>query len=259
MGLKLNPLKVGLRAKRVQLGTWINLVYNPSVLTLLKSAGLDFARLDIEDCAPSMDSVACILTVSRALDFPVIVRPPAANREWITRLLDAGAWGLHIPQVDTPEIARAVVAAARFAPLGQRGIAGFGPHVGFEPLPDIAAALKHLNDQVRLSVMLESRQAFDHLDETVATPGIDGVTLGPSDLAQDLGIFGSPDQGRIINEYRQRLVETARKYHKDLSFLVNSVEEAERWIRAGVTLLVYASDVEILHAGYTGIARKLHG
>ena len=99
MPLKLNPLKVALRANRVQLGTWINLVHNPSVLMLLKSAGLDFVRLDVEHCAPSMETVAHMLAVGRALDFPVIVRPPAGNREWITRVLDAGAWGLHIPQV----------------------------------------------------------------------------------------------------------------------------------------------------------------
>ena len=259
MPLKLNPLKVALRANRVQLGTWINLVHNPSVLMLLKSAGLDFVRLDVEHCAPSMETVAHLIAVGRALDFPVIVRPPAGNREWITRVLDAGAWGLHIPQVDTPEIARAVVAAARYAPLGQRGIAGLGPHLDFEPQPDMAAALRHLNEQVHLSVMLESRQAFDRLDEIVATPGIDGVTLGPGDLAQDLGIFGTPDQGRVINEYRQRLIEAAHKHQKDISFLVHSVEDAERWSKAGVKMLVYSSDVEILHAGYAGVARKLHG
>lgn len=258
MALRLNPLRLGLNAGRVQLGTWINLVHNPSVITLLKSAGLDFARLDVEHCSPSMETVAHMIAVSRALDFPLIVRPPMGSREWITRLLDAGAWGLHIPQVDTPEIARAVVSAARYAPLGQRGIAGLGPHVDFEPQPDISETLKHLNEQVHVTIMLESGVAFQHLDEILATPGIDGVTLGAGDLAQDLGILGTPDQRRIINDYRQRLIEAARKYNKDISFLVQSVEDAERWITAGVRMLVYSSDAEILHTGYAAIARKLH-
>jgi len=71
-------------------------------LTLLKAAGLDFARVDMEHSPFSMETVADMATLARALDFPLVVRPPEGNREWITRLLDAGVWNLHVPQVDTP-------------------------------------------------------------------------------------------------------------------------------------------------------------
>ena len=116
-----NPLRAALAEGRVQIGTWINLARNPAILTLLKSAGLDYARIDMEHSSPSMETVADMASLSRALGFPIIVRPPAGTREWITRLLDAGVWGLHIPQVDTPEIAAEVARAARYAPDGLRG------------------------------------------------------------------------------------------------------------------------------------------
>ena len=129
--------KAALAAGRVQIGTWINLVRNPAVLTLLKAAGLDYARVDMEHSSPSIETVADMAVLARALDFPLVVRPPAGSREWITRLLDVGVWGLHIPQVDTPEIAREVVQAARYAPLGLRGQAGLGPHNDFAPSGDL--------------------------------------------------------------------------------------------------------------------------
>ena len=125
------------RAERglVQIGTWVTMIRTPAVLTLLRAAGLDFARVDMEHSPFSMETVADMATLARALDFPLVVRPPEGNREWITRLLDAGVWNLHIPQVDTPEQAVAVAACCRYAPLGERGMYGFGPHTEYRTLP----------------------------------------------------------------------------------------------------------------------------
>src|SRR6202158_2362851 len=158
-----NPMRSALAAGQVQIGTWINLARNPAILTLLKSAGLDYARVDMEHSSPSIDTVADMAPPPRALDFPLIVRPPAGNREWITRLLDVGVWGLHVPQVDTPEIARQVVEAARYAPVGMRGMAGLSPGSDFDAHLSPAARLAHLNEQVHVTIMLESAEAFSHL------------------------------------------------------------------------------------------------
>src|SRR5919109_2037214 len=155
MTMKSNPMKAALAAGRVQVGTWINLVRTPAILTLLKSAGLDYARVDMEHSSASIETVADMAVLSRALDFPLVVRPPEGNREWITRLLDVGVWGLHVPQVDTPDIAHAVAQAARYAPLGQRGMAGLAAGNDFVP----GSSLEALNAQVHVTVMLESAQA----------------------------------------------------------------------------------------------------
>src|SRR4029077_8188150 len=112
--------------------TWITMIRSPSVLTLLQAAGLDYARLDTEHSAFSIETVADMAVLSRALNFPLVVRPPEGNREWITRLLDVGVWGLHVPQVDTPEIAHEIAQAARYAPVGMRGMAGLSPGTDFD-------------------------------------------------------------------------------------------------------------------------------
>lgn len=257
MTMKSNPLKAALAAGRIQIGTWINLVRSPSILPLLKSAGLDYARIDMEHSSSSMETIANMAVLARALDFPILVRPPEGSREWITRLLDAGVWGLHIPQVDNPYIAREVVKAARYAPLGMRGMAGLGPHTDFQTSSDLTSQLRFLNEQVHITVMLESAEAFRHLNGIVGLPGIDAITLGPSDLAQELGVLGTPDQRRVIDEYRGRMIEAARKHRKDVAMLVHSVDEAKRWIQAGVKIIVYASEVDILKNGFAAAVNQL--
>lgn len=236
----------GLSRGKLQIGTWVNLIRNPAILTLLKSAGLDYARLDMEHSAPSIETVADMAVLARALHFPLVVRPPSASREWVTRLLDVGVTALHIPQVDTPEMARSVVEAARYSPVGMRGMAGNGVHNDFRP----ATPLSRLNETVHVTVMLESPTAFSHLDEIVSTPGIDAVTLGPTDLAQELGVFGTPEEKRVIDEHRLVLIDSAKRFGKDVAMLCNTVDDARRWIEAGVTLIAYASDVLTLQRGF---------
>jgi 2-keto-3-deoxy-L-rhamnonate aldolase RhmA len=124
-----NAMKRALARGETQVGVWINMVRNPAILRLMKSAGLDFARFDMEHTSPSMETLSNMALLARAMDFTLTVRSPQGTREWITRLLDAGVWSLHVPQVDTPEIAEAVVKASLYAPEGLRGMAGIGnPH-----------------------------------------------------------------------------------------------------------------------------------
>ncbi len=257
MPIRSNPLRAALTEGKVQVGTWINLARNPAILTLLQSAGLDYARVDMEHSSPSIETVADMAVLSRALNFPLVVRPPEGNREWITRLLDVGVWCLHVPQVDTPEIAYNVAQAARYAPQGARGMAGLSSGTDFDADLSARDRLAHLNEQVHVTIMVETAQAFDHLDEMLAIDGIDAVTLGPTDLAQDLGVFGTPRQGEVLDEHRQRLIAAARQHHKHVAMLVDTVEEAERWIKAGVQLIAYSSDVAVLRQSYAAAIQRL--
>jgi 2-keto-3-deoxy-L-rhamnonate aldolase RhmA len=245
------------RAERgeVQLGTWITMIRTPAVLTLLKAAGLDFARVDMEHSPFSMETVADMAALARALEFPLVVRPPEGTREWITRLLDAGVWNLHIPQVDTPEQAAEVAACSRYAPLGARGMYGFGPHTEYHTLPPsehMAAA----NTRVHVTAMLETRRAFERLDEIASVPGIDALTIGPTDLAQDLGVLGAPTQRQVLDQHRRRLVEAARKHGKAVAMLTDSVQGVREMIALGATIINYSSDAAVLRAGYAAVAAE---
>ncbi len=248
--MRANPLKAGVERGELQIGTWVNMLRNPASLTMFKQAGLDFVRLDMEHSSPSIETVADFAVMGRALDLPVMVRPPEANREWITRLLDVGIYNLHCPQVDTPGHAAEIVAASRYTPRGSRGMSGAGPGNDFDVSMPLMDRLKFTNDQVFITVMFESAQAFEHLDEIASMDGIDALTLGPQDLAQDLGMFGTPDQDRVLDEKRTLIVEAAKKYGKTCAMLVISAEQARKWRDAGVLLVNYSTEVNVLMEGY---------
>ncbi|MFC7557698.1 aldolase/citrate lyase family protein [Pseudoroseomonas wenyumeiae] len=173
-----NRMRAGVERGEVQIGTWLTTVRNPDILMLLKSAGLDFVRVDMEHTALSIETVGQMAAMARALDFPIAVRPPAANREWITRLLDVGVWNIHCPQVETAAQAAEIVAASRYAPMGLRGNGGLSAATEFNPLGTVAERRAFANREVFITVMLETGGAFEHLDAIAAMPGIDALTLG---------------------------------------------------------------------------------
>ena len=255
--MRVNSMRAALDRGQLQVGTWINMIRSPAILPLLKAAGLDFARVDMEHSALSMESLADMALLARAIDFPIAVRPPKANREWITRLLDAGVWNLHCPQVESADHAREIVAASRYAPIGLRGNGGLGPATDFQTEGTVAQRRAFANQQVHVTVMFETAAAFEHLDEIAAMEGIDALTLGPADLAQDLGVFGTPDQGRVLDEKRDLILAAAKKNGKICSMLVSSAEQAQQWKVAGALLLVYSSDVEMLQHGFSQAMAKI--
>lgn len=257
--MKANPLRAAVERGEVQIGTWINLIRNPAILPLLKSAGLDFARVDIEHASPSMQTIADMAVLARALDFPIVVRPPKANREWITRLLDIGVMNLHCPQVESAAHAAEIVAASRYAPMGRRGWGGLNPGNDYVYSGTPAEHRAYANQQVFVTVMLETARAFDDLDQIAAIDGIDALTLGPNDLAQDLGVTGTPDQARVLDEKRDLILAAANKHGKTCAMLVSSAEQGRQWKEAGVLLLAYASEVEVLHSGFSRAKAEIKG
>jgi 2-keto-3-deoxy-L-rhamnonate aldolase RhmA len=257
--MKGNPLRAGVERGEVQYGTWVNFARNPAVLPILKAAGLDFVRLDMEHSSPSMETVADMALLGRALEIPVVVRPPEANREWITRLLDAGIWNLHCPQVDTAEHAAAIVAASRYAPMGSRGMAGNAAGNDYDASLPQRERMDFANQQVFVTVMLESKGAFDHLEAIAAMPGIDALTIGPTDLAQDLGVFGTPYEATALDERRHMVLEAAKRHGKATAMLAGTPEEARKWADAGALLLGYSSEVGVLQDGYKRALKQIKG
>lgn len=253
-----NRMRAGLERGEVQIGAWVTMVKNPAILMLMKSAGLDYARIDMEHTSITMETIGEMAAMARALDFPIAVRPPKANREWITRLLDCGVWNLHCPQVENAAHAAEIVAASRYAPRGLRGNGGMSVATEFET-GSLAERRAFANREVFVTVMIETAAAFDDLDKIAAMDGIDALTLGPADLAQDLGVFGAPDQAKVVDAKRDLILDAARRHGKTCAMLCFSPEQVQQWKAAGALLLAYSSDVEMLHKGFSDAMKKLKG
>lgn len=257
--MNINRMRAGIERGEPQIGTWLTLVRTPAILSLMRSAGLDFARVDMEHTGLTMETIADMAVLARALDFPIAVRPPKANREWITRLLDVGVWNLHCPQVESVAHAAEIVAASRYAPRGLRGNGGLGAATDFELKGSLSERRAYANAQVFVTVMIETSDAFKDLDKIAAMDGIDALTLGPADLAQDLGVFGSQEQVRVLDEKRDLILAAARKHGKTCAMLCSSSAEVKKWKAAGALLLAYSSDADILHSGFSRAMAELKG
>jgi 2-keto-3-deoxy-L-rhamnonate aldolase RhmA len=257
--LKANPLKAGVERGKFQIGTWVNMLRNPASMTMFKETGIDFVRLDMEHSGPSIETIADFAAMGRALDLPVMVRPPEANREWITRLLDLGIFNILCPQVDTPEQAAEIVAASRYTPRGSRGMGGATPGNDFDVSMPVLDRLKFTNDQVFITVLFESAQAFEHLDDIASMDGIDSLSIGPQDLAQDLGVFGTPDQDRVLDEKRAEILAATKKHGKTCSMMATSAAQTHQLRDDGVLIVNYSSDVNMLIDGYKAALSELRG
>ena len=167
-------------------------------------------------------------------------------------------WNIHCPQVESAAHAREIVAASRYAPRGQRGNGGLSAMTEYRSVP-VAERRAHANREVHITVMFETAAAFDDLKEIAAMDGIDALTLGPADLAQNLGVFGTPDQARVIDGKRNLILDAARRHGKTCAMLCFSPEQVQQWKEAGVLLLAYSSDVEMLQEGFSSAMKRLKG
>ena len=250
-----NPLKDALLRGEAQFGSWINLLHSPATLSLMKASGLDFARLDMEHSGISIETVANLALFARAIGLPLAVRPPVANREWITRLLDIGVLSLHCPQVENIAHAREIVAASRYAPLGLRGQGYPGPASGFDSLKSAAKRRADANRDVFVTVMFETAAALRDLDAIAALEGIDALTIGPADLAQDLGLSGTPRESEALVEIQQEILDAALRHGKIFAALCTTPAEAAAWEARGARLLACSSDAAVLQSGFSALAK----
>lgn len=247
-----NALKAGLKAGKPQIGLWSSLC-SSMVSELLGYAGYDWILVDTEH-APSaeLDVLAQLQGLSLGTAEPV-VRVAWNDQVLLKRLLDVGARSLLIPMVQNAEQARAAVAATRYPPHGIRGVsvAPRANHFGRVP-----GYLQHASEDICVLVQLETREALTHLEEIAAVEGIDGLFIGPSDLAASLGHLGNnahPDVQAAITDASNR----SKKIGKPLGILAPVEADARRYFEMGFAYVAIGSDVGVLNNGARSLLNRM--
>jgi 2-keto-3-deoxy-L-rhamnonate aldolase RhmA len=173
-------------------------------------AGFDCVYVDMEHSAISLETTSTICAGCHGLGITPLVRPPSHAADWISRALDGGAQGLIVPHVSNARQAKAIVSAARFAPLGQRSVMGPTPALAYRALP-LGETNKTLNSETLLIVMIETPEGVERAGEIAAVDGIDMLLIGSNDLCTELGIPGELKHPRLRAAYDA--VATACKQH----------------------------------------------
>lgn len=194
MDMPRNRFRAALREGRHQLGLW-NAIPGATAIEIAAAAGFDWVVIDLEHGPMDVPDVLPALQVVAAYpDVSAVVRPAANDAAAIKRLLDMGAQTLLVPMVSTGEEAEAAVRAMRYAPDGTRGLAGIHRASRWGRVPGYAAAAA---DELCLLVQVETRQGLENLEAIAGTPGVDGVFIGPSDLAASLGHLADPGHAEV--------------------------------------------------------------
>ncbi len=180
---------------------------DPLVSDALASA-MDFLWIDLEHSSMSPEALGGHLLAARAGGVPAIVRVPGAGTPFTKPVLDAGADGIVVPQVRTVEEVRAVVADCRYPPAGTRG---FGPRVPsrYGRIP-AAAVVEAANRTLFVAVQIETREAYEAVDDIVRVPGLDSVVIGPWDLSGAIGTLGDVESP-VIMEAIRKIVAAAKR------------------------------------------------
>ena len=238
-----NPLRSRIEGSEQLLGGWCTLPTSFAA-ELVASSGVDYAVIDLQHGLTGYsDLVSMLQAISLAGAVP-LVRIPFGDYGMAQRALDAGAMGVVFPMVNTPELARTAVDCCRYPPLGERS---FGPirskfNLGTDPA--------WVNSQILCLVQIETRQSMSSLDSILAVEGVDGVYVGPADLALSHGLaVGKPSSE--LDGLLRRIHEACVGHGKIPAIHTTSGADCLEKIALGYRMCSIGSDSVWLHAAYT--------
>jgi 4-hydroxy-2-oxoheptanedioate aldolase len=247
-----------LRAGETVCSGWCGLPY-PIVAETLGREGFPAVTLDGQHGLWDLSAILAAIAAVRQGGAAPIVRVPVGDFATVSRVLDFGAEGIIAPMINTPADARALAAAAKYPPVGERS---WGPHraTTLAGLADQSVYLREANDHIVTLAMIETRTALQNLDAIVDTPGVDGLFLGPSDLSIALtdGKTLDPLSADVDREL-DRILAAAQRVKKVPGAYCHSAERAAALAKRGVKFLAVSSDLGMLRAGAAAALKALKG
>ncbi|KGJ23705.1 HpcH/HpaI aldolase family protein [Paracoccus sanguinis] len=241
-----NRFKSRLAAGEVLVGAWVAFA-DAYAAEITASAGFDWLLIDGEHGPNDLRSIMAQLRVIEASGTPAVVRLPMGEDWAIKQALDIGVQSLLIPFVESAVDAARLVRATRYAPHGHRGVgAALARASGFAAIPDYMATA---DAQIWLGVQVETRAGLAALDEIAATPGVDGVFIGPADLSADMGHPGEMDHPEVRAAIRDALgrIAAAGKapgiIWTEPALAARAITEGARFVATAIDVLTYATAI----------------
>lgn len=232
-----NRFKRALAEDERQIGLWSTLG-SAVVAELVGHAGFDWLLIDTEHSPNELPAIVAQLQALQTGTASPVVRPAWNDPVLIKRILDIGVQSLLIPFVETAEAARAAVAATRYPPDGIRGVSTGSRAAGYGRIKDY---VKAAGAEICVLVQIETMKGVEHIDEIAAVPGVDGVFVGPNDLAASMGYLGDT-LNPVVQETIGRILAACRKAGKPAGYLTGNEAEAKKWLDAGFRFVAVGTD-----------------
>ena len=246
-----NRFKAALAQGQAQIGLWLALA-DAYTAEIVAGTGYDWLLVDGEHAPNDLRSILhqlqAIASATSALapgatPPHAIARVPVGDTALIKQYLDIGAQTLLVPMIDTAQQAQALVSATRYAPEGVRGMgSALARSSRWQAYPQY---VHEANQQVCLLVQAETVEAMRNLDAIAATPGVDGVFIGPADLSASMGHPGNPGHPDVQAAILDGIARILRA-GKAPGILATSEAQARQWLAAGALFVAVGVDTMLL-------------
>lgn len=242
-----NAFKAALQEMRLQTGIWCTL-RDPLAAEMMADCGFDWMMFDTEHSP--LDPISVLPMLQAIAPYPVtpIVRPGSLNAAEIKKLLDLGAQTLLIPYVQNAVEAAEAVAAVEYAPAGIRGVSGMTRATRFGK---IAGYHKAARAEICMLVQVETVEAMAEIEAIAAVPGVDGIFIGPADLAASMGHVGNPNHPDVIAATLDG-IRRIRAAGLPAGVLTLNPEVYDAAIEAGAVFVSKTVDMAALRKGLLG-------
>ncbi len=248
MNLRPNAVKTKLADGESAVGIWAQIA-SPDVVEMMGHTGYDFVIIDTEHGTFHFETAVHLFRAADAACITPVIRVPDKNPSFIMRMLDAGAKGVLIPAVDCRAEAEMVVAAARYAPTGNRGACP-GTRATGHQVDSWTDYVQWADNNIMVWLLIESLEGIDNFDEIIAVPGIDGIMLGPFDLAQAMGYAGQTRHPQVVEKFKGVIKKTLDKNIDIIVALFGKTAdeirpELKSWQDMGCRIFMAGSDKRI--------------
>ena len=254
--MRANHVKRRLAAGEPSVGTWLSLP-TPEGAEYVGGLGFDWLVVDTEHSPIDIRTLALMFAALSASASAPMVRIPWNTPEHFKRALDAGAWGVVVPMVNSAEEAEQAAAAMRYPPQGSRSVGGGRFARGFDTTAD--QYFRHAGDELLLVVQIEHIRGVEAADAILAVPGVDACFIGPNDLAASMGIgIGVPlecDDPRLV-EAIDRVRQACDRHGVAPGIHCSGAAGVTQRMAEGFRFCAMASDLRYMLAGLqAGLAR----
>ena len=248
-----NRVKALLKAGKPAIGA-VMMLPSPPAAEILAQAGFDWLWIDMEHAALNLETAHRMIQATQGTDTVPIVRV-GWNLHWLAKpVLDMGAMGVIMPQVNSKQEAVDAVQAVRYPPEGVRGMgAGFAALRWGLSMPEY---LKIANNEIMAILLIEHIEAVNHIDEILTVPGVDLIFVGPSDLSGSMGLLGQVTHTRV-EEAIQKVLAAAKKAKMPVGIVTASADDANRRIQQGFQFILVGNDMGFLTSAAKGMLGQI--
>ncbi len=229
--------------------------HDPAFVEVMGHAEFDFVILDLEHGPNSVQTLQNLIRAAQITNILPIVRVKENNPSIIGEVLDIGAAGIQVPQIESADQAREVIARARFAPLGTRGVCRFVRAADYSSL-DRFDYFKEANEAI-IILQIEGQQAIEQLDAILNVEGIDIIFIGPYDLSQSVGVPGQIENPIVIEKMMQ-IIETCNRRGIAVGTFVDNIQNARKWRDIGVKYISYSVDIGIFYEACSNLIANIN-